>query len=180
LVRADLEARFPNLAGTKWAIRSPFNDTYQCIAWAACDTTRKWWPIVHPPEAYWPPTAPMEETVDSFVQAFATLGYKPCKDVSFEFGYQKVAIYADDEMTTTHMARQHFFGRGWLSKLGNLEDILHRQLRDVEGDTAPASQEYGKVVQVLKRSWWVAARLGLFRGCLASFKFWFYRVFHNY
>lgn len=178
LVRAALEVTFPNLACAEWCIKSPHNDTYQCIAWAACDTTRKWWPVIHPPEAYWPQGVSMEDTVDCFVEAFATLGYRPCENPAFEFGFQKVAIYADEEMTPTHMARQHFFGRGWLSKLGDLEDIFHRELIDLEGDTAPTSQEYGRVVQILKRSWWTAARFGLFRGWWATFKFWLYRLAH--
>lgn len=174
-VRRDLESVFPNLANAYWSIKSPFNDAYQCIAWAACDTTRRWWPV--PPD-YWPPNAPIDDTVACFVKAFATLGYEPCDSAAFEFGYQKVAIYADNDMTATHMARQHFFGRGWLSKIGDLEDILHRELRDVEGDPDPTVESYGRVVQILKRSWWTAVRFGLFRGCWAALNFWLYRRIH--
>ena len=174
-VRRDLESIFPNLANAYWSIKSPSNDAYQCIAWAACDTTRRWWPT--PPE-YWPPNVPIEDTVECFVKAFATLGYEPCDSAAFEFGYQKVAIYADDDMTPTHMARQHFFGRGWLSKIGLAEDILHQELRDVEGDPDPTIFSYGRVVQILKRSWWTAVRFGLFQGCWAALNFWLYRRIH--
>jgi hypothetical protein len=87
------------------------------------------------------------------VLAFKTLGYEPCGNAKFSFGYEKVAIYADRDLTPTHMARQRLFGGGWLSKLGDYEDIYHRQLRDVEGDSSPLSTEYGTVVQYLKRSW---------------------------
>jgi hypothetical protein len=106
------------------------------------------------------------------------MGYNPCDDSSFQFGFQKVAIYADEELTPTHMARQHFFGRGWLSKLGNLEDILHPELRNVEGDIAAASTDYGIVVRILRRNWWQAARHGIFRGWWAAFKFLLYRLVH--
>jgi hypothetical protein len=93
-----------------------------------------------------------EEDVESFMQAFATLGYKPCKNGRWQLGYEKVAIYADSDLTVTHMARQRLFG-GWVSKLGELEDIHHGRLEDVAGDTSPSSDEYGKVAKFLRRSW---------------------------
>lgn len=177
LVHAELESTFPNLARSTWSVKSPFDKSYNCFAWAACDEEKRWEPIL-PPIYYWPSSVARQLTIECFIEAFATMGYEPCGDASFEFGFQKVAIYADADMTPTHMARQHFFGCGWLSKLGDLEDIFHRELIDVEGDTSPTSQEYGRVVQVLKRSWWTAARFGLFRGWWAGFKFWIYRLAH--
>ncbi len=185
LVRAELEATFRNLANVRWSIKSPYDDTYQCIAWAACRTDRKWWPVdifPQPPAHFYWPVEPVDETVDSFVQALATLGYNPCENSSFEFGYQKLAIYAADDMSVRHMARQEFFGRGWLSKPGKLEDILHPDLASIEGDPSPTSlNEYGRVRQILKRTWWSAfIRLCLFRCLWAAFKFWLYRLTHNY
>lgn len=179
VVRAHLETIFPNLASSNWSVRSPYDDGYQCVAWAACRTDRHMWPN----QDYWwfpslPVTAvPEEAPVEYFVQGFKLLGYEPCERRAFEFGYQKVAIYAN-ELGVTHMARQHFLGRGWLSKLGPSEDIYHRDLRDVEGDISPMAFEYGRVVQIMKRNWWAAARFGLFRGWWAAFKFWLYRLEH--
>ena len=83
-----------------------------------------------------------EETVQCFVRAFETLGYKSCEHGRVEFGYQKIAIYVESDFTPTHMARQTLFG-GWLSKLGDLEDIFHKRLEDVEGPT------YGKAITFL-------------------------------
>ena len=91
--------------------------------------------------------------MDTFVEAFGRLGYKECDSREFEVGYQKVAIYATVNRRVKHMARQHFLGKGWLSKLGGLEDILHPQLGDIEGDASPLTTEYGEVVQILKRNW---------------------------
>jgi len=158
----------------KWRLRSPFSDSYQCIAWAACRTDHKWWPVHHT-EFYWPPNLPKitpspypwipwpPTPVDYLVQGFATLGYTSCDRREFEFGYQKVAIYANDG-GATHMARQRFFGRGWLSKPGELEDIIHEDLSDIEGAMAATAWQYGQVAQILKRSWWSAvANLCLFR-----------------
>ena len=115
----------------KWRLRSPWSDTYQCVAWAACRNDQRWWPVHHT-EFYWPPGLPRitpppypgmlwpPTPVDFLVQGFATLGYTRCESREFEFGYQKVAIYAND-YTATHMARQHFFRSVWLSKPGCLE-----------------------------------------------------------
>jgi hypothetical protein len=47
-----------------------------------------------------------------------SLGYQACNHSDFEFGYQKIAIYAD-ALAATHMARQRFLGGGWLSKVGS-------------------------------------------------------------
>jgi hypothetical protein len=149
--RKSVESSFPGLVKRRWSIKSPYDDDYKCIAWAACCTSKHWWPS---PAAYWPPGVPLEETIDAFVQAFSILGYKPCDKPDFEFGFQKVAIYAGGDGIVRHMARQQFFGRGWLSKLGNMEDILHPDLYSIEGDPSPGSYEYGEVKQILKRRWW--------------------------
>jgi len=106
-----------------------------------------------PPEVYWPESAPLEESVGAFVKAFELLGYKRCSTAEFEFGYQKVAIYAYSNGIVAHMARQHLLGKGWLSKLGNLEDIVHHDLYAIEGSVDPQMREYGEVVQILKRTW---------------------------
>ncbi len=179
-VRAKIEQDYPNLGNSKWKAKSPRTKDYQCIAWSACDTTRKWWPIGAPPIAYWPPTVPAEETVECFIQAFATLGYVPCESDRWEFGFQKVALYVDDDGVPSHMARQHFIGLGWLSKLGDWEDILHPELKNLEGRTQPEpSQGYGRVAKILKRSWWTALRFGLLCGWWAAFRFWLYRIQHH-
>ena len=176
-VRATMLREFPNLANSKWSIISPWNDDYQCISWAACYTDRRMWPHQ---DYWWFPGLPLvaiaeEAPVGYFVQGFRLFGYEPCESRAFEFGYQKVAIYANDS-GATHMARQHFWGRGWLSKPGRLEDILHYELEDIEGDMSPRAMEYGKVAQILKRSWWAALRLGLLRGWWAALKVQIYRL----
>jgi hypothetical protein len=133
---------------------------------------------------WWFPGSPLfpidtEAPVEYFISGFAVLGYEPCSNRGFELGYQKVAIYAN-EAGVTHMARQHFLGRGWLSKLGVHEDIVHRELEDVEGDMSVLKWEYGKVAQVLKRSWWNALiSLCAFRCLRASLKLWIYRLRHD-
>lgn len=185
--RRDLLRSFPELrrspnlkASPKWRLASPWSDSYQCVAWAACRTDRKWWPLDHE-EFYWPPGLPLVSPapvgmaiytpVDYLVQGFRTLGYEPCSDRGYEFGFQKVAIYANTIDGATHMARQRFWGRGWLSKPGpDSEDIIHLELKGVEGDI------YGDVAQILKRSWITALlNLCLFRCMGHAVKFLAYR-----
>ncbi len=183
VIRANLCSLFPGLATTPWSIKSPLDDCYKCIAWAACRTDIQWWPAAGNPDAYWPPGADYNDSVDAFIQAFGTIGYRPCEDSKFQIGYQKVAIYASSDRRVLHMARQHFFGRGWLSKCGSLEDIQHADLECIAGNPSPLlaalGRTYGAVDTVLKRSWWSAlTNLCIFRCAWAAFKFWFYRKTH--
>ncbi len=46
--RTMLYPEFTHLPNAKWSIKSPQDNGYQCIAWAACRTDRKWWPWDHP------------------------------------------------------------------------------------------------------------------------------------
>lgn len=189
VIKSDFCARFPKLANTDWSIKSPWDDRYQCIAWAACRTHIRWWPVSGDPTVHWPPGAPLDDGVDAFVESFSRLGYERCVgsiDVcsAFEIGYQKVAIYATHDHCVLHMARQHFFGKGWLSKCGLLEDIQHADLRSIEGDPSPLvaamGQTYGEVAAILRRSWWSAlTHYCLFRCAWAALKFWTYRKKHR-
>jgi hypothetical protein len=139
-----LEEVFPALRGTVYQVTSPREKKYNCIAWAAGDTTQWWWPAESSPlrEIYWPPAIPREETLEAFRQLLATLGYVACDDERVEEGYQKVALFAFAG-APKHAARQLPNGR-WTSKLGEMEDIEHG-LNDLTG------MAYGSVVLVMKR-----------------------------
>ena len=131
---------FPN------ASQGCFNRThksrlYNCIAFAAGDTTRNWWP--NSTMAYWPKDAPEKETIYSFLKLYKNLGYKNCKNGSFENGFEKVAIYALDNKVK-HAAHQLPNGN-WASKLGQDVDIEHETVESLEGPC------YGTVVRYLKR-----------------------------
>jgi hypothetical protein len=179
--RDQLHQELPTLRTKQWRVKSPLDTEYQCIAWAACRTDRVWWPWDHP-RFYWPPgfrkfpvysPVPVSDFVEVFEKLF---GYQKCDNANFEFGYQKVAIY-ENMRGATHMARQDLLGRGWLSKLGQEEDIIHLNVEDVEGDVAATAGQYGVAVQYMKRSWWTALiKLCLFRCLWATLKFRIYRV----
>ena len=138
LMSADLERLFPGLADASYTITSPPSDAYNCIAWAAKDLTKVWWPD-RLGLYFWP--AERSETLEVFVRVFEKLGYQSCDNSDLEVGSEKVAIFCKDGVPT-HMARQLEDG-SWTSKCGRLEDITH-ELHAVGGT------HYGEVAAVMK------------------------------
>jgi hypothetical protein len=130
---------FPHLASEPWVETSPESSTYNCIAWAAGDTEKWWWPH---PMAYWPEGVERTVTIHAFMAALGTCGYTPCGDDSLEPGVEKVALY-ELHGKPTHAARQLESGQ-WASKLGKSIDIIHT-LRGLEDSC------YGKVCLILSR-----------------------------
>jgi len=137
---AHIERAFPGLRDALYEVTSPIDPGYNCIAWAAQQNDRWWWPV---PDYYWPAHAPLECTLDVFRMTFAALGYTETGSADVEKGVEKIAIFTDRDLVPTHAARQLLNGR-WTSKLGKLEDIEH-DLTTLEGD------EYGVVALVLAR-----------------------------
>ena len=88
------EVLLPRLHPDEYRITSPESDRYNCIAWAAGDATRRWWP--GEPDYYWPPDAPQGETLESFQAVFAALGYRECATDEWEPGYEKVGLFAKE------------------------------------------------------------------------------------
>jgi hypothetical protein len=136
-----MDRQFPNLADEGFAQTSSASSHYNCIAWAAGDADRWWWPdgnLI----SYWPTPAPRLETLAAFQTAFASLGFEICDNGHVEAGFEKIAIYTRDDKPT-HTARQLEDGR-WTSKLGSNVDITHT-LKGLEG---PA---YGAIAAFMKR-----------------------------
>ena len=118
----SLEQHFPRLETLGYALTSPKDRRYNCIAWAAADQNRWWWPDSSEC-AYWPEGVPRELTNAAFIAAFATLGYASCPTSDLEPQVEKVALYVLDGRIT-HAARQLPNG-SWTSKCGRAEDIQH-------------------------------------------------------
>ena len=135
----SLESSFPNLRANGFETTSEASAAYNCIAWAAGEGHGWWWPDE---DGYWPAGVERVTTLESFVKAYATLGYRPCDSDELVEGYEKVAIYAKGDRVT-HAARQLGSGR-WSSKLGSSVDIEHT-LEGLEGSL------YGGVVRILSR-----------------------------
>jgi hypothetical protein len=133
---------FPRLSASRYTLTSVATPRYNCIAWAAGDDRRFWWPSPSP-FFYWPPDAPREPTIQAFVAAFGLFGYMVCSKEDCEEGIEKVAVFALDGVPT-HAARQLPEG-SWTSKLGSQLDLSH-ELRAVEGPL------YGQVAVLLARS----------------------------
>jgi hypothetical protein len=141
MVEPGLESLFPGLRGQPFRITSPRDRAYNCIAWAAGDDRKWWWPDPDGEDA-WPSGVTRTETVEAFQEAFAALGFAVCAHDLFEVGFEKIALFALDG-TPKHAARQLPTGR-WSSKLGVREDIEHA-LHDLSGAV------YGSVVLIMKR-----------------------------
>jgi hypothetical protein len=139
-------AGFRNLDSNNSTITSDATRKYNCFAWAAGDSHRRWEPDAQN-NYYWPKGVPRELTIEAFVRAYETLGYVECPDASVERGFQKVAIYTKryyEGTRPTHAALQLPDGR-WTSKLGDAEDIEHADLDALRG------RDYGVPARYLKR-----------------------------
>lgn len=130
---------FPQL-DSGFKITSPDDSFYNCIAWAARESQRWWWPE----GGYWPQGVSRALTVASFLDAFGTLGYRRCKDGKNQLFFEKVVLYVNRTGEPTHMARQLIGGR-WTSKLGESNDITHIEVEGVEG------QAYGTALLYMRR-----------------------------
>ena len=69
-----LEQIFPGLTTANYQVTSPPDRDYNCIAWAAGDNRKWWWPGPDPEREYWPPGVPRDRTRTAFVAAFASFG----------------------------------------------------------------------------------------------------------
>src|SRR2546430_15107859 len=111
-----IEKLFPALQGKDYQVVRPGDEAYNCIAWAAGDTSDCWWPA-DPDLSQWPDGVPRAETLEAFRAAFATLGYVVCDGAEVELGFEKIALFTNDQGVPKHAARQLPGGR-WTSKLG--------------------------------------------------------------
>jgi hypothetical protein len=136
----SIEQLFPNLARTGYTPTSPASQVYNCLAWALGDDANWWEPAG---SYYWPPDLPREDTIQTVGRIFEQRGYVQCDTDAFEPGFEKVAIYGDDD-GFLHAARQLGSGR-WTSKLGRLVDIEHLALEGLAG------KEYGSPRLLMRR-----------------------------
>jgi hypothetical protein len=141
----DLEDDFPKLRELGYAITSPKDFFYNCVAWAADRDDERWWPIDDDdlPPYVWPDGCWDDDTLAAFVFAFRSLGYSARGSRVVESGFEKVAIFTAAGIPT-HVARQLPSG-AWTSKIGSSYDIEH-PLGALEG------VRYGAVQMILRRA----------------------------
>lgn len=136
----------PNLVPETYEITSSATRRYNCIAWAAGEDFRNWWPDSFD-VGYWPPGVPRQVTIQAFIRAYGALGYRPCIDGALEPGVEKIALYGKGQPGAeipTHAALQLESGQ-WTSKLGPFEDVSHTTPEAASGPI------YGKVIRYLVR-----------------------------
>lgn len=150
--RSLLESALPALKNKNYTVTSPDTPRYNCIAWAAEDDTN-WWqcPTVMTIAGYtyWPPGISQVHTLENYIKAFETRGYKVCADdPSLEEGIEKIVLYAwAGDGGCSHAARQLSSGV-WVSKCGKLHDIEHSTPQDIAG---PQGTGYGEVARYMSR-----------------------------
>ena len=115
-----LTAAFPKLASEDFEIVEQPSEQYNCIAYAAGDTSQ-WWD--HSPRHYWPAHATRSSSIENLKEVFIGLGFEQCQDSSAEDDYQKIALY-EQQGVWTHAAVQTPSGR-WRSKMGQGPVIEH-------------------------------------------------------
>ena len=96
---------------------------------------------------YWPPGVPRVVTVEAFLLAYRTLGFRLCYDGALQPRIEKIALYGKGQPGAeipTHAALQLQNGE-WTSKIGQSEDIDHKTAQAVEGPL------YGRVICYLSR-----------------------------
>jgi hypothetical protein len=135
-----IDKEFPNARIFGYKITSNPSSKYNCIAWAAGDSTA-WWTYL--PGYKWSDTVKREPSVERLIEVFNEMGYKKCNTDSLEEGYEKIAIYANSGVWT-HAARQLANGH-WTSKLGYEEDIEHST------PDALTNSDYGIVYCIMKK-----------------------------
>ncbi len=131
---------FPKLTGGNYRVTSPKDFSYNCVAWAAGETSA-WWDHLG---GYWPESVKRDGSIAAYVDVFVSLGFERCATPEHEPGFEKVAVFGNGGQFT-HAARQLPSGL-WTSKLGSLEDIEHQDLASV------SSPDYGQPVQFLRRA----------------------------
>lgn len=156
LRQEPLDVILPGLNLTRWAIRSPEDYHYNCIAFAIGDT-HNWWEPSGWPIHYWPPGIPAEYSVDSYVRAYEIHGYARCDTGELEADYEKIALFVDADGIPSHACYQTESGI-WKSKCGEFEDIEHDLVEALEGN-----DNYGRIETFMRRS-----RPTQKKGCLPS------------
>ena len=156
------EDNFPFLTKDLYEVTDDESDEYNCIAFAAGDETRWWWP--DPGGDYYWPIQKREETIEAFIEMFESLGYQKCWRSRQKQGFEKIALYCDPigcvatpwhaevlPNSPTHAAKQ-FRNGFWRSKLGSWEQIEHKTLECLNGtDRTGQRTSYGEPTKFLKR-----------------------------
>lgn len=141
----DYLLNFPKLSSDiNFKIKSPFDQKYNCIAYACNKNDRFWWPQDNIDGVEWPYGLPLNTSIGNFIKLFEKHEYVVCDTHELENDFQKIALY-ELKGECKHAALQIFNGL-WKSKMGMLEDIEHSDPFSIEGPS------YGIAKVFMKRS----------------------------
>ena len=137
----QLRKLFPKLTKKNCRFASPEDTKYNCIAFAV-SVNDIWWEPDPGFNYFWPLGVPRAYSVSAYRLAFGAQGYLPCDNAKVEADFQKVALYAKNNLPT-HASKQLPDG-WWASKLGRDVDIEHT-LAALENGI------YGTAIEFLKK-----------------------------
>jgi hypothetical protein len=122
---------------------------YNCFAWAAGELNR-WWNPNPMGSDYWPTGVIRKESLQAYLEAYRTIGYETCDSQRFEPGFEKIAIYVNDNGNPTHAIRQLPNGQ-WTSKIGMWEDVEHEFSESLVIEIRGQIIDYGTIAKLMKR-----------------------------
>lgn len=134
-------AQWPKLVDGSFEYRSEFSIRYNCASWAVNETHR----LIDSYGYWWPDDLERTHTAENYADLYRKyFDFEDCNDGRLEKGVEKLAIFAKKNGEFKHIARQ-LENATWTSKMGDYEDIDHKDLHTV------ADGEYGRIVLFLKR-----------------------------
>ena len=140
---AALECLFPKLKGTDWKITSRRARRYNCFAWAAGESHRRW---DCGKGSFWPKDVPRRHGIAYLIAAYMAVGFRVCSKRDGRTPdpqYEKIVVYRRGD-EGEHAAKLLDSGR-WSSKIGDLEDLEHWTPESLSGRC------YGQPFRYMKR-----------------------------
>ena len=124
---------YPNIInGINFKIIQQDNEDYNCIAHSLGYNHITIWPISKR-FWVWDKTLPYINTINNFVSLYRKFNYEICEDSSWEFEYDKIALYISvlsGRNTVSHAAKQ-IDSYWWSSKIGG-DELFEHTLEAIE------------------------------------------------
>ena len=119
-----------NAADVDWTAASDPTKRYNCFGFVVGDL--RWWqaPLFIDglrafPTHYWPEAIAEDGSVEAYMAAAETLGFRASADAAWDADCESIVLYFKErDRQFTHAARETSPGV-WASKLGSLSDIAH-------------------------------------------------------
>jgi hypothetical protein len=113
-----------------WVAASEPSWRYNCFGFVMGET--RWWQppididgVVQFPDHYWPKGIPTDDSIESYLRAAETEGFRVSPDFAWEEGLETIMLYyTERNREFQHAARQKSPGV-WESKIGSWSDIEH-------------------------------------------------------